>query len=162
MIKLEYKGKSMYALVVKNSQNTWDVWKTLPTIPFIEREERLQAAIKSGMPIIGKNVTEYKSFAKSGAVWDGKNFSGGEIGKIKSGAGEVFEKITEDTPLSIYAYLCNDVIVLLQFGDTGTEFDSLLQAIFESETTVINIPEGQTANPGDVWDGTNIIKTGRS
>ncbi len=147
----------MYALIVKNGQNMWDVWSVLPNIPFPEREERLQAAIKSGMPIIGKNVTEYKAFAKSGAVWDGKNFSGGEIGKIKSGSGEVFEKITEDTPLSIYAYLCNNVIVLLQFADTGTDFDSQLQAIFESETTVINIPENQTANVGDIWNGKKII-----
>lgn len=142
----------MYALVVKNSQNTWDVWKTLPTIPFIEREERLQAAIKSEFPIIGRDVTEHKASVKSGSVWDGKNFSGGEIKKV----------ITEDSAINVYAYLCNNVVVLLQFGEPNTDLDQQLQAIFESETTVINIPEGQTAKPGDVWDGKNIIKTGRS
>jgi hypothetical protein len=147
----------MYALVVKSSENVWDVWSTLPNLPFPDREKRLQDAIKSGIPVVGKNVTKYKTSAKSGAFWDGQKFSGGEIGKIKSGAGEVFEEITESTPLSVYAYICNDVIVLLQFGDTGTDFDSQLQAIFESETTVINVPEGQTANVGDIWDGKNIV-----
>jgi hypothetical protein len=142
----------MYALLVKNSQDTWDVWKTLPPIPFPEREERLQAAINSEFPIIGKNVTDHKTSAKSGAVWDGKKFSGGEIIKI----------IEEDTPLSVYAYMCNDVVVLLQFGYSGTDLDQQLQAIFESETTIINIPEGQTAKPGDVWDGKKIVKIGRS
>ncbi len=148
----------MYALIVKNSQNTWDIWSILPEIPFPEREERLQNAIKSGLPIVGKNVTKYKTSAKSGATWDGQTFVGGEIGKIKSGYGEVFDKITEDTPLSMYAYLWNDTIVLLQFGDIGTDFDNQLQAIFESETTVINVPEDQIANIGDIWDGEKVVK----
>jgi hypothetical protein len=148
----------MYALIVKNDEKTWDVWNTIPTIPFKEREERLQSAIKSGLPIVGKDITDHKSSAKSGAVWDGKKFFGGEIGKIKSGNGDVFEQITEDVPLSVYAYICNNVIVLLQFGDVGTDVDSQLKAIFESETTIINIPENQTVNVGDIWDGKNIKK----
>jgi hypothetical protein len=148
----------MYALIVKNSENMWQVWQTLPNIPFPEREQRLQDAIKSEFPIIGKNVTEHKASAKSGAVWDGEKFSGGEIGKIRVMSGEVFEGTIEDAPLSVYAYICNNVIVLLQFGDTGTYLDEQLQAIFESETTVINVPEGQKAEAGDIWDGTNIIK----
>jgi hypothetical protein len=138
----------MYALIVKNSQNTWDVWSTLPNIPFLEREERLQAALKSEYPIIGRNVTAYKTSAKSGAVWNGESFSGGEIKKI----------ISEDTEISVYAYMCNNVIVLLHFGEPGTELDEQFQAIFESETTIINIPDGQTAKAGDIWDGVNIIK----
>ena len=141
----------MYALIVKNSQGSWDVWLTLPTIPFPEREARLQAAIKSNLPITGKNVTEYKTSVKSGGVWDGKGFSGGDTQKV----------VTEDSPISVYAYICNDVVVLLQFRESGTELDQQLQAIFESETTIINIPEGQTAKPGDIWDGSNIIKTSR-
>jgi hypothetical protein len=148
----------MYALIVKNSENMWQVWQTLPNIPFPEREQRLQDAIKSEFPIVGKNVTEHKAFAKSGAVWDGEKFSGGEIGKIRVMSGQVFEGTIEDAPLSVYAYICNNVIVLLQFGDTGTYLDEQLQAIFESETTVINVPEGQKAEAGDIWDGTNIIK----
>ena len=138
----------MYALIVRNNQNLWDVWETVPTIPFPEREERLQAAIKSDYPIIGKNLTKYKTSAKSGAVWDGEKFSGGEMQKV----------ILEDDKTSVYGYLCNNVVVMLRLKESGTEFDDLCKAIFESETTVINIPEGQTAKVGDLWDGTNIIK----
>lgn len=141
----------MYALIVKNSKDTWDVWGTLPNIPFPEKEKRLQLAINSEFPIVGKNVTEYKSSVKGGSVWDGDKFSGGELKKV----------ITEDTLINVYAYMCNNVVVLLQFGEPGTDLDKQLQAIFESDTTVINIPEGQTALPGDIWDGHNIIKVGR-
>jgi hypothetical protein len=151
MIKLSIREKFMYALIVKNSQGIWDVWNTLPSIPFAEREDRLQAAIRGEFPIIGRNVTDHKASVKSGAIWDGEKFSGGEIKKI----------ITEESHINVYAYLCNNVVVLLQFGEPGTELDYQLQAIFESDTTVINIPKGQTAKPGDLWDGLNIIKTNR-
>jgi hypothetical protein len=138
----------MYALIVKNSENTWDVWRTLPTIPFPEREARLQAAIKSNVPITGKNVTNHKTSVKSGGIWDGSKFSGGDTKKV----------VTEDMAISVYAYICDDMVVLLQFEEAGTELDKQLEAIFDSETTIINIPENQTAKPGDIWDGKNIVK----
>ena len=141
----------MYAFIVKNNQNTWDIWEIFPNLPFPEKEKRLQDAIKSGFPIVGKNVTEYKTSVKNGSTWDGKSFSGGESTKV----------ITEDSKISVYAYICNNVVVLLQYREPGTEIDEQLKAIFESDTTVINIPEGQTARPGDIWDGHNIIKVGR-
>ena len=138
----------MYALVVKNDKGSWDVWNTLPTIPIPEKEVRLQAALKSGLPIIGKNVTQYKASVKNGSVWDGKNFVGGAMNKV----------INEDTPLAVYAYICDNTVVLLQFAELGTDFNKYLDAIFDSETTVINVPEGQVAKTGYVWDGLKMIE----
>jgi hypothetical protein len=45
------------------------------------------------------------------------------------------------------------------FGQANTEINNMMEVIFseEEETTIIKVPEGQTANKGDVWDGQNII-----
>lgn len=137
----------MYALIVKNEKGLWDVWNTMSKIPMPEKENRLQAAIKSGLPIVGKNVTEHKTSVKSGSVWDGEKFSGGSMQKI----------ITEDSNLAVYAYMCNDTVVLLQFAELDTDYHKYVDAIFNSETTIVNIPEDQTARVGDVWDGERIV-----
>ena len=139
----------MYACVVKNSQGTWDVWQTVSwPDEFVDRQERVDAALASGFPIIGKNLTQYGSSVKTGAVWNGTEFTGGNSSVI-----------TEDSNTSLYSYVCNDVILLTWFGQANTELNSMMSAIFseEEETTIIKVPEGQTANKGDVWDGENII-----
>jgi hypothetical protein len=139
----------MYACIVKNSQGTWDVWQTVSwPDEFVDRQERVDAALASGFPIIGKNLTQYGSSVKTGAVWNGTEFTGGNSSVI-----------TEDSNTSLYSYVCNDVILLTWFGQANTEINSMMSAIFseEEETTIIKVPEGQTANKGDVWDGENII-----
>jgi hypothetical protein len=49
------------------------------------------------------------------------------------------------------------MIILTIIGQPNTEKNEQLISIFESETTLIKVPEGQTANVGDIWNGTNII-----
>ena len=143
----------MYAFLVKNSQNTWDVWRTMPTIPILDREERLQSALASGMPITGMILTPYKENATSGATWNGENFVG--IGNVHPFAD------TEDwSVVSQYGYICNNVILVIMYGQPGTVQDEQFQAVFNSETTIINVPENQTANVGDIWDGSQIISQG--
>ncbi len=140
----------MYACIVKNNQDTWDVWNSLSyPANFADRQERLDAALASGFPIIGKNLTQYGSSVKTGAIWNGIEFTGGNSSTI-----------TEESNTSLYSYVCNDVILLTFFGQANTEINDMMAVIFseEEETTIIKVPEGQTANKGDVWDGQNIIK----
>ena len=140
----------MYACIVKNNQDTWDVWNSLSyPANFADRQERLDAALASGFPIIGKNLTQYGSSVKTGAIWNGIEFTGGNSSTI-----------TEESNTSLYSYVCNDVILLTFFGQANTEINNMMEVIFseEEETTIIKVPEGQTANKGDVWDGQNIIK----
>ena len=139
----------MYACIVKNNQDTWDVWNSLSyPANFADRQERLDAALASGFPIIGKNLTQYGSSVKTGAIWNGIEFTGGNSSTI-----------TEESNTSLYSYVCNDVILLTFFGQANTEINDMMAVIFseEEETTIIKVPEGQTANKGDVWDGQNII-----
>jgi hypothetical protein len=49
------------------------------------------------------------------------------------------------------------MIILTLLTQLNTDMDIQMAAIFESETTVIKIPEGQTASVGDTWDGQNVI-----
>ena len=139
----------MYACIVKNNQDTWDVWNSLSyPANFADRQERLDAALASGFPIIGKNLTQYGSSVKTGAIWNGIEFTGGNSSTI-----------TEESNTSLYSYVCNDVILLTFFGQANTEINDMMAVIFseEEETTIIKVPEGQTANKGDVWDGQGII-----
>ena len=139
----------MYACIVKNNQDTWDVWNSLSyPANFANRQERLDAALASGFPIVGKNLTQYGSSVKTGAIWNGIEFTGGNSSTI-----------TEESNTSLYSYVCNDVILLTFFGQANTEINDMMAVIFseEEETTIIKVPEGQTANKGDVWDGQNII-----
>jgi hypothetical protein len=139
----------MYACIVKNSQGTWDVWNSFSyPVNFSDRQQRLDAALASEFPIVGKNLTQYGSSVKTGAIWNGTEFTGGNSSTI-----------TEESNTSLYSYVCNDVILLTFFGQANTEINDMMAVIFseEEETTIIKVPDGQTANKGDVWDGQNII-----
>jgi hypothetical protein len=122
------------------------------TIPIQDREERLQAALASEFPIVGKILTPYKEQATSGAVWDGEKFNG--IGNVHPSS--KLENFDWDT-ITQYGFVCNGTILLIMYSQPNTEKDAQNQAIFESEASVIQVPEGQTAKIGDIWDGTNII-----
>lgn len=139
----------MYAFVVKNDEGTWDIWNTLDKIPVPEREERLANAIESGLPITGMVLTPYKETARSGAVWNGKKFTGG--------APKVYMQDPDWSLITQYGYLCDNVLLILWYSQPGTEQDDKFQAIFDSETTIVKLPKGQTAKDGDIWDGKQVI-----
>lgn len=138
----------MYAFIVKNDQDTWDIWNILDEIPIPERKERVETSFASGLPIIGKDLTEFGLSARSGAIWNGMQWTGGD-----------FVGRTEETVVNLYAYICNNTIILIHLGQPDTEFDQKMAAVFESENSMIKIPEGQTANIGDIWDGEKVVNT---
>jgi hypothetical protein len=141
----------MYACVVKNSQNTWDIYgfASYPTAP--EKQANLEAAVESGLPITGMILTPYKWAATTGATWDGTGFTGGPP--------SVIPQDIDWNSIETYGYLCNNVIIYANIGNTGTVATQQMNAIFagDSEINIIKIPEGQTARVGDIWDGQNVI-----
>ncbi len=136
----------MYAFVVKNDEGTWDIWRTLEDIPIPTKKARVEDALASGNPITGQNVTEYKSSVRNGSVWNGTDFTGGDEASWLTG-----------TDLKLYAYICNDTVILLHLEQPNAVTNDLLDAVFESDNTMIKLPEGQTAKVGDVWDGETVI-----
>jgi hypothetical protein len=143
----------MYAFIVKNDQDTWDIWETMGTIPIQDREERLQNYLQSEFPIIGMDLTAYQETATSGAFFDGTDFIGGAIHPFTRNENADWNFITQ------YGYICDNVLLLIMYGQPGTDRDEQLSAIFQSETSIINVPEGQTAKVGDIWDGEKVIHT---
>jgi hypothetical protein len=135
----------MYACVVKNSKNTWDIFNIFSYIPE-NKKQRIDAALASGFPIVSRNLTEFGISVRSGAMWDGVKFNGGDP-----------TSLTEGSVRGQYSYLCNDIIILTLITQLNTEINSQMEAIFESETTLIKVPEGQVAKIGDLWDGEKII-----
>lgn len=141
----------MYALIVKNDEETWDIYNALDKIPIPDREERLANAIASGLPITPMVLTPYRETATSGAVWDGQEFTGGAVHPMTLNGNSNWDTMTQ------YGYICNNTLLLILFSQPGTERDNEYQAIFDSETTIVKIPEGQTAQVGDIWDGEKVI-----
>jgi hypothetical protein len=135
----------MYACIVKNSSNTWDIFTVFPSIPDAKKQ-RIDSALESGLTIVSRNLTEFGSSVRSGAIWDGTQFNGGDSTSLIEGSSR-----------GQYSYLCNDMIILTLLTQLNTDMDIQIAAIFESETTVIKIPEGQTASVGDTWDGQNVV-----
>lgn len=139
----------MYACIVKNSEETWDVVAFLSYPANQEKQDRLVAAVESGLPITGMVLTPYKWSANSGATFDGTEFTGGSPSPVP---------LDNDwSGINTFGYLCNNVIVGAFVATAGTVMADQYNAIFESETTIIKLPEGQTAVVGDIWDGQNII-----
>lgn len=136
----------MYAFIVKNGQDTWDIWNILTDISIPERKQRVEDALASGLPITGQNLTEFGLSATAGAVWDGTQWSGGD-----------YTNRTEEMIVNLYGYICNDTIILIQLSSPNTDSDLQISAIFESENSMIKVPEGQTANIGDIWDGEKVV-----
>lgn len=139
----------MYACVVKNDDETWDIFSFLSYPANQEKQDRLEAAVASGLPITGMVLTPYKWSANNGATFDGTEFTGGSPSPVP---------LDNDwSSINTFGYLCDNVIVGALIATAGTSVADQHNAIFESETTIIKVPEGQTAVVGDIWDGTNII-----
>lgn len=141
----------MYAFIVKNDEGTWDIYNHIDKIPDPKREERLSNAVDSGLPITGMILTKYKETATSGAVWDGKKFSGG-VKHVKA-----LNPDTDWSTITQYGYICDNTLLIIFYSELGTVHDDKMQAIFDGETTIVRIPEGQDVKIGDIWDGTQVI-----
>jgi hypothetical protein len=143
----------MYACVVKNSDETWDIFDFAGYGTHKEKQDRLVAAVESGLPITGMKLTPYQWSATPGATWDGEGFSGGP------------KTIIPDTidwkNIETYGFLCDNVIVygMIAQKDIASGRIELLDAIFagDSEVSIVKIPDGQGAKIGDIWDGEKVI-----
>lgn len=138
----------MYACVVKNSQETWDVFAFIGYTNQ-EKQDRLAAAVESGLPITPMILTEYKWSATNGALFDGIDFIGGTESPVPQD--------NDWSGINTFGYLCDNILIGAFITSTGTVMCDQYNAIFADETKIIKVPEDQTAKIGDIWDGENII-----
>lgn len=136
----------MYAHIVKNDEGTWDIWAGWSDIPIPERKARLDNALESGLPIVGQDLTQYGISVRSGSVWNGTEWTGGD-----------WTNRTEDDNSGLFAYVCDNTVVSMVVTPANNPTYEQIQSIFESENTIIKLPEGMTAKTGDIWDGEKVI-----
>lgn len=135
-----------YAFIVKNNEGTWDVWSFLSDIPVPSRKERVQNALASGLPIVGRNLTEYGTSVKSGAIWNGTEWTGGEP-----------TNRTEDNDDGLFSFVHEDTIILtIVIPKLKQPNYDMAMAVFEEENTLVEIPEGVEVHAGYIWDGENF------
>lgn len=140
----------MYACVVKNSQDTWDIFNFLAYSSNQEKQDMLFNAVESGLPITGMIMTPHKWAATPGATFDGTEFTGGTVSVVS-------EEHDWET-INTYGYICDNVCIGGFITTSGSDQDFQFQAAFADETTIVKIPEGQQANVGDIWDGEKVVK----
>lgn len=141
----------MYACVVRNAEDTWDVWRVLPGFPPNAggRQERIDDAFASGLPITGMDLTPFGASATSGAVWNGTGLSGGVPNSAPVD--------TDWSAITMYGYLCNNIVLVIFLSDPFAISNDQMSAIFSHETTMVNIPNNVSVKIGDIWDGTSFI-----
>jgi hypothetical protein len=143
----------MYACVVKNDEGTWDIFDFARYGNNPVGQERLVNAVESGLPITGMKLTPYKWSATPGAVWDGEGFSGGPA--------TIIPPTIDWNSIDTYGFLCDNVIVygVIAQKDTASGRIEQLNAIFagDTEVTIVELPQGQAAKIGDIWDGEKVI-----
>lgn len=143
----------MYACVVKNSDDTWDIFDFAGYGANKQKQDRLVAAVESGLPITGMILTPYQWSATPGAVWNGTEFEGGPS--------TIIPNTIDWNNIETYGFLCDNVIIYGMIAQKDVSSDTIgkLNAIFagDSEVSIVKIPEGQGAKIGDIWDGEKVI-----
>jgi hypothetical protein len=143
----------MYAILTKNSNNTWDCIKKVILSPEHDTTV-LDAAIETGLPITGMNAAEHKTSAVRGATWDGTSFTGGNIN-----LGTPLDNEYLDT-INRYVFLCDDKVVFSATMKINSPDSEMFEAAFSGETILVKYtldiinPIGQTFN----WDGTVLTQ----
>lgn len=119
----------MYAIIVKDSGNVYDVIGALgadqPT------RDALDLQWNKGLPIIGIDASNHKATATKGATWDGTSFDGT--------AAEGFFALTQEEKDAYrqYVFICDNKIIH-RFGlETGSEKANMYDVAFSGEVFLV-------------------------
>jgi len=140
----------MYALIIKENENVWEVLTKVDYSTSEERANRLSNAVDSGNPMTGMITTPFQCSATNGAIWDGTSFSGGLPCAVPP-------EISWEG-LSTYAVLCENTIVAQWIITANPTLSAMYDAAFDDPNGVnmVRIPEGVSVAMGDIWDGQNF------
>lgn len=125
----------MYSAIVKNSDNSWDVFFNFD-FSSQERVEILDQAWDSRLPIVAMELTPYKNTAKIGSTWDGTSFSGG----IEPD-GVIFKDLPSTDEYwnshKTYGFLCDNKVLAIIIVENNQSNAELIAAAFTSEVQLI-------------------------
>lgn len=143
----------MYIIITKNSDNTWDCIREVD-FNLLSDPTVANAAVETGLPIIGMNASEHKTSAVKGATWDGTSFTGGTVNPLTPVDDESLAKINK------YVFLCDTKVVLTLSVSVDASSAEMYDAAFAGETVLVENtlgtinPVGKTFN----WDGTVLTQ----
>lgn len=141
----------MYAVLVKNN-GSYDVigeWSNNQP----EKRAAVEAAVESGLPIVGMEANAYKLEAKYGATWNGSTFSGGTAGpNLLSSTQEQLDSF------NLYVFLCDNVVVARLATSVNSAKAEMYAAAFTNEVILVKVPSDQKVFPGETynWDGSRF------
>ena len=119
----------MYAILVKDSGNTYDVIAALRTDEAIR--ERLDSEWEKNLPIIGIDLNNHKSTATMGATWNGTSFDG-------TAKPDFFELSQEQKDAyRQYGFLCDNKIIHRISVNSDSEKAALYDAAFSGEVLLV-------------------------
>ena len=144
----------MYVVLTKNTNNTWDAISEVTLKEGSLSETMLEDAFASNLPIVGMDATPYAETALKNSVWDGTSFSGGIVPPADSPA------MPEDfaTLNRIYAFLCDNKVVLSVTIPLGSQKSDMWSAAIAGETIIVKSDTGPRVKVGKTfnWDGTQL------
>lgn len=141
----------MYAILVRNSNNSYDVLDRLQLSK--EAESAFDADWNKDLPVIGINASNHKTTATKGSTWGGTSFDG----SVPSGFFEIQPEKHDEYKL--YVFLRDNKVIhriaLPAISNKAAQYD----AAFAAEVILVKVPEHQAVQPGDnyLWDGTEFL-----
>ena len=119
----------MYAILVKDNNNIYDVLGVLKTDE--EIRTKLDSEWDKNLPIIGMDVNAHKATATRGATWNGTSFDGT--------ANEGFFALSQEQKDAYkqYAFLCDNKIIYRLALDPSDARTDMYEAAFSSEVILV-------------------------
>jgi hypothetical protein len=122
----------MYVVLTKNTNNTWDAIHDLNIEGTSELVSLIEKAFEKEVPLVGMNVTAYKSKAVKGAIWDGSSFSGGvPADGVPSDNDEAW------TTKEKYSFLSDNEIIVSFTVNNNDAQSEMFKAAFAGETVLV-------------------------
>lgn len=122
----------MYIILTKNANNSWDAIHELNIKSDTDLSRLLDSALEKGVPLVGMNVTSYKSKAIKGAIWDGLSFSGGSPAEgVPSDSDDLW------TTREKYSFLSDNEIVISFTLPNEDAQSAMFKAAFAGETVLL-------------------------
>ena len=119
----------MYAIIVKDTDDTYDVISALRTTE--EVRTSLDAEWEKDLNIVGMDINNHKATATKGSTWNGTSFDG------TANEGFLALSQAEKDSYKQYAFLCDNKIIHRVSMDADSDKAALYDAAFSGEVFLV-------------------------
>lgn len=119
----------MYAIIVKDTADTYDVIAALRTTE--EVRTSLDSEWDKGLPVIGIDINSHKATATRGSTWNGTSFDG------TANEGFLALSQVEKDSYKQYGFLCDNKVVHRMSVNADSEKAELFDAAFSGEVFLV-------------------------